>query len=448
MSAITRVDFNLTEDNLNALKIGSAATSFCLKVLTKQRQSMDLVDAAVTLLQRVICGQTELHPAALTSLRRAVEILLSIGLLQCDAVSAAEYFIRLVKTCIQTDPTWTLAGDSSGFVSVLLARFALSRHGYAEWSKLTEPEMISETKRALENIKLEVYLDDARHNIACFGLAVLVRHYGRYIHDMSDFEALARALVSISNQTATNPNLVVRGLQSPYFNNHPLDLNSLQLLPSHGEQCGSRGETQMTAFLNVLGAYSPSSHKAIDHRCDSIYVLTIESICRIESQEYMNLGLELICSQSLLPATLSDQLASMLSQRHIIAHLVTALGSRNEHIVYLAATQVWFLARLILQSNDQHARARSILLEEFSCHLAEDTPVLEYVQQVQRSMCKCLEYLWSPAGFAQRTSKLPGAAYFTKIREMLCEESAIACYPFRTNGFNDSLQMLHSHISG
>ncbi|CAE6429256.1 unnamed protein product, partial [Rhizoctonia solani] len=141
-----------TPENIQALRIGSTAASYCLRSLQYgvQVQTREQFDSAVELLESYRNRQAHLGTREIQYLMTGTAMLLSSLLVGCPPDMGARYAMRLLRI---------FGRASSGqnqlqlkHLSLPMAVYALSRYDYPGWTQPPPLSSISRAERAIEMI--------------------------------------------------------------------------------------------------------------------------------------------------------------------------------------------------------------------------------------------------------------------------------------------------------
>lgn len=259
---LTAEEFTPSKDNLIALRTGSTTASYCLQALSHgtqiHKQTIQLIDSAIELLEKHERDQITLHPAARLSLVIGTAMLLSCAVAHADPPAAARIAMRLIPK------QGRMRKESLG---LLLAAFAFSRADQPGGTLPPPLTPAARAERAIEVItahgaKLELLPTESTEVLIALGLLELFSNSESYKLVDQDVEAIGLTFIP------PQPTAVRIHTLPEDFRIHPYVTNILIPSPSAIDKLSKIFNTKASADAYVLilnGTYNsiPSEHEHI-----------------------------------------------------------------------------------------------------------------------------------------------------------------------------------------
>ncbi|CAE6357673.1 unnamed protein product [Rhizoctonia solani] len=368
-------------DNLEALRIGTEATSHCLQSLVggAPRQLSEPLQNAMVLLEAHCRGNVWVHRPAMDYLIVGIAVLLSRSAAESDPQIIAGIVMRLLRMPDLTkDYLLTEKGSkvpqrprfTEGDLGLLLTVFALCRSSYSGWDRSDAASSASRTEQAIEAIIHYAYTPTRRrldnenvHNTMIdFGLLELLSDPVGYQLTKADFETIRKTLV-------TDPCKVSIHTLPEKFRLYPyaIEVVSRVLSLDNGNFELAGSSDAATAYLTVLSYTSDPSSTPEPPRGD-VYAFIVECVYAqpqaSESPEAYehNTALDLLERihshrvDGLSMLQLMSGLADSLGNKGIVATLrelpETEAGERDPVLKLFGTGQACLLINVALESGN------------------------------------------------------------------------------------------------
>ncbi|KAG8687631.1 hypothetical protein FRC11_006877 [Ceratobasidium sp. 423] len=347
-----------TPNNIQALRIGSTAASYCLQSLQNGAQALaqtqEQFETAIDLLERYNDREAHLGNREIQYLMTGAAMLISSLLVDCPPAIGAQYVMRLLRI-------FGRASDRQNQLQLKDLRFpmavyALSQHDYTGWTQPPPLGSISRTERAIEMITHYVVHPDELSNVTeimiNLGLLELLSNPEEYRLDDSDIEAIGGAFTPVDDLSQAH-------IHTFSTNSHLRIYSRILAMISNERHALFSRDTVTIAFLTVLNR-TPMDPSTPDDLLGHVYAFVIESVLKLPPsgpEAYgQNVALDLMQrfhDYSGWTRELILALGRSLGRKEILAKVKEAseVESDDNIVRKLFATgQAWFLTNLVIES--------------------------------------------------------------------------------------------------
>ncbi|CAE6429251.1 unnamed protein product [Rhizoctonia solani] len=353
-------------DNIQALRIGSTAASYCLRSLQNSTQALgqtqEQFDSAVELLESYREGEAHLNTREIQYLMTGAAMLLSSLLVDCPPDMGAQYVMRLLRIAGR-------AGDGQKplrleYLRLPMVVYALSRYDYPGWTQPHPLSSISRAERAIEMIAHYVLdpkdLKKVTSIMINLGLLELLSSPEECKLDDDDIEAIAEAFDPVADDNGQVRIHTLSTNSHAEIYSRPLKTMTTMIL--NERQGLLSGNAVAIACLTVLNRTRVDDSTAAIP-LGQVYAFVTECVLNLPplgSEAYgQNVALDLMQKFHDYPNWTQDlflDLARSLGGRDIIAKLKAAseaeVTNDNQGFVFklFATGQAWFLINLAIMS--------------------------------------------------------------------------------------------------
>ncbi|CAE6423056.1 unnamed protein product [Rhizoctonia solani] len=359
--ATSNATFQPSADNIQALRIGSTAASYCLQSLQNSTQALEeQFDSAVELLasyrnRKAQCGRE------IQYLVTGIAMLLSSLLVDCPPDMGAQYVMRLLRIAGS-------AGDGQKplllkYLGVPMAVYALSRYDYPGWTQPPPLSSISRAERAIEMIADSVLnlsqSSEATPMMINLGLLELLSSPGEYKLDDDDIKAIAQAFDPVADDAGQAQLYTLPPASQIDIYSRPLKTISTGILNGPHKPLG---DTVSITYLTVLNRTRMDDLVAAIP-LGQVYAFVTECVLNLSSSDPLargqNVALDLMQKFHNYHGWTQDQnldLARSLTERETLIKLMEAseaedVDSDRIFVTKLFATgQAWFFLNLAMTS--------------------------------------------------------------------------------------------------
>lgn len=371
-----------TSSNLAALRIGSTKPSIFLNMLNNKFEGdLRIIDSAVMLLCQHIGQEITLHPAALSSLVKALETLFACALMHCEPHEAVRFPMRLVQAYVNIKD-WDHRTSARYYLGIILSSFALSQHDYPGWTKPPPLGITSRAERAMEMLTFydsqpQSMNQEIASALMYFGSLGILSHSSIYMLVEDDLRAITQVFESLyclsvptihtlpHNPESTNPELKEPELLA--IAQHTMDLIPSVVWPGQ-TQDSSTHEALADAYINALSRVVPEPKLSLVFTKQA-YIFTVESLCQSQTLHRTHACFRLLIWGKF--PKFSDGLAQILHQRGTVQLLLDTQKAKRTELALFAMSQLWLLFHSYLQLDSDLFEATALL-----------TPLLESTEQV------------------------------------------------------------------
>ncbi|CAE6452496.1 unnamed protein product [Rhizoctonia solani] len=381
MNLITDGQFVPNPQNLEALRIGSNTPHQCLMLIESPQQAGPLpLLQVVRLLHDHLNDSKPLHPAALLSLINAIAMLASCAPSNGTS-NPALIIIRLIHSVLSTPPsTKSTLFEMSG----ILAACALSQGRSIAPPELVQLNRLARTEQSLRALADYMQGKTSSEIVFWSGVLELSSHpdaYGLDATSESDSEWLLPAsdaphhetsVTSMINDLHSDATIAFCDIADKLFS--PTDVDT-DLVEQYVE--------------NINHAYSIAH---IQTPPTQVYVFLLECLYHSNMQDDLVRKCGRVFAQLSFPQ-LSSELVRWLGDRDIVPKLRDAVDRWYVGIRFLAASHLWLLFTLYLDTPDLHPALREQVLLELEKYKPGHSGK-EELEKIRRGLGKKIEGFW------------------------------------------------------